>query len=595
MVAHLLYDIGRCHAQNGDYTAAIEYYQLAFAHQVKLGATAAIAVTLSDLGRSYALLGADSVALDCFARSLRISERLRANVPLQNTLHGMYQLYTNRGELRNAYAYYLRWQEHKDSVSSRGGDAHSPEPVRHGHGADGHAAHFLPHGPSFLEDAPGQERKRQLHALMEQHLSEQRERRIALLEKGQELQSIDIERQKEALRTRQLEAQRRKQEIALLSRTAEAERLRHAITASRLDATEAVLTQKQQEIALVQKDRLLQQQRGARENTLRAAIAAGVLLFLLSLLLLLRRMRDRQRRAALQARLAEAHALQREHDILRLRTRSEHREREEQQRFTRGLLGSMEEQRRLLAGELHDSLGQDLIVVKNQLLLLRETTSVNGDLDDSIDGVGGMLGRVRRLTNDLYPHQLDRYGIAPALRALAERATASGTVHCTVRIGMTERLPQPETEIALYRIAQEAVENILRHADAKTASIGIEDDDDEIILTIEDDGKGFFPFLTLEDSSPAPAAERSEAAARSIRSGSAAERSEAAALPTHRGPKADGLGLRGMAERAEMLGGYLMVDSRPGAGSRITVRLPVTTIAAPLPAHSPEPHLAPRT
>jgi tetratricopeptide (TPR) repeat protein len=170
MVAHLLFDIGRCHAAKGEYAAAIEYYQRALAHHEELGISDESAHILSYLARSHARRGADSLALDCFTRALRISERIRANIPLRHALYGLYQLSMKRGELRNAYSYYLRWQEHKDSVSYRDDLAHSPEPVRHGHGADGHTAHFLEHDPSSQEDVPGLERKRRLNELMEQHL-----------------------------------------------------------------------------------------------------------------------------------------------------------------------------------------------------------------------------------------------------------------------------------------------------------------------------------------------------------------------------------------------------------------------------------------
>ncbi len=298
---------------------------------------------------------------------------------------------------------------------------------------------------------------------------------------------------------------------------------------------------KEHEIVQLKNNQALQHSRLKRETLLRNFIIGGAILLIIIGLLILRRMRDRRRTVELRAQAAEATALSAETEKLRVLAEAERREKETQQLFSRQLLNAQEEERKRIAGELHDSLSQDLIVVKNRLLLLRETTGLNGDLNDAIEGVGETLDDVRRLSRDLRPSQLDRYGIRKALRSLVRRVNDSTSVNVTFEIGDVDGLWNKDAEASIYRIVQEGINNILRHAEAENARISLMPDTDTAVLSIEDDGKGL-PVLqgTPEQSTN------------------------------------EGFGHRNMKERASIMGGTMNLSSQPDQGTRIEIVLPLS-------------------
>lgn len=301
---------------------------------------------------------------------------------------------------------------------------------------------------------------------------------------------------------------------------------------------------KEQEISRLQVRQSLQEAELSREATLRNAIIGGTVLLIIIGLLIFRRMRDKRRAVELKAEVAEAHARTADMENLRFVAEAERREREAQQRFARGLLEAQENERKRLAGELHDSLGQDLIVIKNQLLLLRETTNVNGDLDNAIVGIGETLEDVRRLSRDLRPYQLDRYGIGRAIEAMVARANEAARVRFTTEISDVDGIWDKDAEACIYRIVQEGVSNILKHADAGQASIRFILENGNAMLVIADDGKGFVSPTSDEMQTTG-----------------------------------SGFGLRGMAERAEILGGSMSVISQPGQGTTISITLSLPTMS----------------
>jgi two-component system sensor histidine kinase UhpB len=150
------------------------------------------------------------------------------------------------------------------------------------------------------------------------------------------------------------------------------------------------------------------------------------------------------------------------------------------------------------------------------------------------------LDGVHALIFDLRPSVLDDLGLLPAVRWLGARHLESRgvTVRCEF-VELAERLP-PELETALFRVVQEALMNVARHAQAETVLIQIAPREGQLEIEIEDDGRGFAP--------------------------------EESAVPE---PSGRGLGLLGMRERVELLGGRLQVDSSPGNGTRVLARVPL--------------------
>lgn len=213
------------------------------------------------------------------------------------------------------------------------------------------------------------------------------------------------------------------------------------------------------------------------------------------------------------------------------------------QQVARQLIGSQEQERQRIAAELHDDLGQNLLIVKNQLLLaLRAATAgqdPSGDIEQALGLVSQALQDVRNLSHNLRPHQLDELGLEKCLEAMIRRISESSRLPIRATI---QRLDPPlpaEAGINLYRIAQESLSNVLKHSRAGQASLSLAREDDSIVMRISDDGEGFQAAAFLEA-----------------------------------GRQDEGFGLKVMSERARMLGGWLEINSGPGRGTTLTVTLP---------------------
>jgi PAS domain S-box-containing protein len=197
------------------------------------------------------------------------------------------------------------------------------------------------------------------------------------------------------------------------------------------------------------------------------------------------------------------------------------------------------EERARLARELHDSVTQALfsmtLVTRSlELLLDRDREAALARLDDLRSLQRDALAEMRALVFELRPDGLTRDGLVHALRTHAAAVTGRMDLPVTIDAPTASRMPAPVEE-ALYRIAQESIHNIVKHAAAREARIVIEVTDDACRMSVSDDGRGFDPT---------------------------------AVPPGH-------LGLAGMTTRAERLGGSLSIDSRPGSGTRILVEIPL--------------------
>src|SRR5262249_42508443 len=157
----------------------------------------------------------------------------------------------------------------------------------------------------------------------------------------------------------------------------------------------------------------------------------------------------------------------------RYRLRQVEQARAAQQTFSRQLIASQENERMRIAAELHDSLGQRLVIIKNLALLLLQnrsgSTTLNGTEWEQIEeisaGASGAIQEVREIAYDLRPYRLDRLGLAFALRAMIETAAGACLIAFAVEIDEIDGvLPRP-AEINFYRIVQECVNNILKHSE----------------------------------------------------------------------------------------------------------------------------------
>jgi two-component system, NarL family, sensor histidine kinase DevS len=202
----------------------------------------------------------------------------------------------------------------------------------------------------------------------------------------------------------------------------------------------------------------------------------------------------------------------------------------------RRVVAAQELERTRLARELHDETGQALASILLGLKPLEEATS--GETREAVVALRGLvvstLQDVRRLAVELRPSALDDLGLVPAIDRLAHSIGESGIrVDVEAQIG-DERLPEA-VETTLYRIVQEAVTNVARHAEARRLSITLTRRDGSVVAIVEDDGLGFDPDST----------------------------------------DTGGLGLLGMRERLALVGGTLRIEAAAGAGTTIAAEVPV--------------------
>jgi len=200
-------------------------------------------------------------------------------------------------------------------------------------------------------------------------------------------------------------------------------------------------------------------------------------------------------------------------------------------RLLRKWLGAQEEERRRVGQTLHDEVGG---ILTGALLALRLAESDTKRLDEVRRVLGQALEEVRRLSRELRPAALDDLGLEHALeRHLREFSTRTGL---RMRTRMALPVLDRPTQIALFRIVQEALTNVARHAGAQEVLVRLEPEGESLILEISDDGRGFDP-----DNTPGA------------------------------------LGLAGMRERAEQLEGRFKLESAPGKGTRILVEVPLAS------------------
>jgi len=209
------------------------------------------------------------------------------------------------------------------------------------------------------------------------------------------------------------------------------------------------------------------------------------------------------------------------------------------------VIKAQEEERQRIARELHDQTGQALTYLLVGLKVAAESKTPQKHLAELREIAAQTLAGIRDLARELRPSVLDDLGLVAALqRYLAGYGPKFGLETDFQAIGFSdgERL-LPEAEVAIYRIVQEALTNVAKHAQAKSVSVIVERRANTVVALVEDDGIGFRVADWLR---PMPGQEQQR-----------------------------GLGLYGMQERAELLGGSLTVESSPGHGTTVRVEIPL--------------------
>ena len=208
------------------------------------------------------------------------------------------------------------------------------------------------------------------------------------------------------------------------------------------------------------------------------------------------------------------------------------------------LVGTLEDERLRIARGMHDELGQLLTALKLELAGLAQVATGPGSAP-RIASMKALIDEtivaVRRIADDLRPLMLDDLGLNAAVESLARTAAERMDIEVTVRHDEHDPPVQPGVATALYRMVQEALTNVARHAHATDVSIDLRVAGSHVVLVVEDNGIGL----------PADALRREGS-----------------------------WGLRGLRERVTLFGGTLTLDNAPGSGARLTVRLPLEAAEA---------------
>lgn len=248
----------------------------------------------------------------------------------------------------------------------------------------------------------------------------------------------------------------------------------------------------------------------------------------------------RFRTAALERRNRELVALQRQRESVQAALSRAY---DRLRLLTRRLEAAREDERRNIARELHDELGPALTAVAINLQLLTQGADAPRHarrLADSTELVDRMAQQIRDLSLGLRPPLLDEMGLVAALKGYLEtEAERTGLVIDVRGDAVVEGLP-PDIEISAFRLIQEAVTNVLRHARARRVIVSVERGEDRLDLVVQDDGAGFDAAAALDEAATGKA-----------------------------------LGLLGMQERVQILGGTFELRSTPGEGTRVSASLPL--------------------
>jgi two-component system sensor histidine kinase UhpB len=212
--------------------------------------------------------------------------------------------------------------------------------------------------------------------------------------------------------------------------------------------------------------------------------------------------------------------------------------------LTTQILNAQEDERKRISRELHDELGQSLTVLKLGLRGVNRYLSEPPEIKEELDNIALYLDetieKVRRLSRALSPAILEDLGLVPALKYLMDEFSPHYTINHDFAIEDLDHLFPKEAQIIIFRIFQESLTNIAKHAQASKVHLAIRQADGEVLFEVEDDGQGFEVGMILNRSS-----------------------------------MNKGLGVAALYERAKMLGGSLQIQSRKGWGTRITCAVPV--------------------
>ena len=210
------------------------------------------------------------------------------------------------------------------------------------------------------------------------------------------------------------------------------------------------------------------------------------------------------------------------------------KEKNDKKALVEALIFAQEEERKRIARDLHDGIGQSLLMIKNQMATTQETTLENQKL------ISETLDEVRTISRDLHPFTLEKFGLKASLIDILQRLESTTDLFVTHEIDNIEGKLSAKAEINIYRTIQEALNNIIKHAEATAAKLDLSVDENIMTIIIQDNGKGY-------DHEMAVVASKS-------------------------------LGLKTMNERISSIGGTWKIEANKPSGTVIRIKVPLNKL-----------------
>ena len=212
------------------------------------------------------------------------------------------------------------------------------------------------------------------------------------------------------------------------------------------------------------------------------------------------------------------------------------------QKLSGRLIQLQDEEQRRIAAELHDGLGQSLSIICNRATLGKEDISNRESVLEQLEEIkataASAIDEVREIAHNLRPFELDRLGLVAAVDSMLEKVSEATSLRLLSDLDHIDGLLSRSAETSVYRIIQEGLNNVIKHAQATEARVGLKQEGSEIVLCVKDNGKGIAPKANSGN-----------------------------------GNNGGGFGLQGIAERARMLGAAYSLESDHISGTTLTVRV----------------------
>lgn len=212
------------------------------------------------------------------------------------------------------------------------------------------------------------------------------------------------------------------------------------------------------------------------------------------------------------------------------------------QEYIKRLINLQEKNWKEVSFDLHDNIGQNLLVINNDILKMAKNKDTVDLQKSELEKISSMvtesIEEIRRVSSGIFPHQIRKIGLRKAIESMINRVLGEYEIDVKIDICEIDRILNTEAELNLFRVIQEAVNNIIKHSKAENVTITISRTGTNLVTEINDDGKGFDYNKIVKTN-------------------------------------LTGFGMFNMSERAKLIGGKLTVDSKPGMGTKIKIVLPL--------------------